>query len=99
MIKSFLKTFWAFGLFIAIGLALLLSIIFSAWSWAENPGGIFRDSAGTNWNFVYDTAISWFVPTFLNTFIIASLLHLVTGKLLSLYHSKKPSSRNDAEDA
>ena len=33
------------------------------WSdWRLNPGGIFHGASGTNWSFVFETAISWFVP-------------------------------------
>jgi ABC-type dipeptide/oligopeptide/nickel transport system permease component len=98
MINFILKKFWAFGLFIAFWLALILAIVFSVWSWIENPGGIFRDSVGTNWRFVYDTAESWFNPTFLYTFVIASSLHLAANKLRSIFNSKTKSRGNDVDD-
>ncbi|PCI74077.1 MAG: hypothetical protein COB20_15525 [SAR86 cluster bacterium] len=89
MSQSIFKQFWAFGRCIALGFALFLASVFSTWSWIENPGGIFRDSASTNWRFVYDTATSWFIPTFLYTLVLASLLHLLVGRLHSLFNGNK----------
>ena len=46
------------------------------WDWIENPGGIFRNEFGTNWKFVSDTAVSWFVPTLVYVAVIVSLSQL-----------------------
>lgn len=94
MFRALLEKFWLFGLSFAAGLAILLSSIFTVWDWAENPGEIFRGAAGTNWQFVYETAASWFVPTFLYTFVIACALHLVASKLLVLIRNRKNSASN-----
>ncbi|XOV88241.1 MAG: hypothetical protein ACFHX7_25345 [Pseudomonadota bacterium] len=56
--------------------ATLVTTFVTVWEWLENPGGIFHDAAGTRWHFVFDTAISWFVPVLLQTFMIALLGHL-----------------------
>lgn len=61
----------------AAGVSLVLTSIMCLWEWAENPGGIFRGPDGTNWAFVYDTAISWLVPTFLLTGVVVGLASLV----------------------
>ena len=67
---------WWLGPAAGIAIASAVTLFVVAWEWLENPGGIFRGEAGTNWGFVYDTAISWFVPTFLPVAVIASALHL-----------------------
>ena len=33
--------------------------------WRANPGQLFQDHAGTRWSVVWDTFISWFLPTLL----------------------------------
>lgn len=97
MFKAVFKKFWLFGLSVAAGLAILLSSIFTVWDWAENPGGIFRDIAGTNWRFVYETAASWFVPTFLYTLVTACALHIIIGRLIVLIRNRKHGASNADE--
>lgn len=46
---------------VAVGLAIAIFMTFL--DWRTNPGGLFHDAAGTNWNVVWETAVSWFVPT------------------------------------
>lgn len=53
------------AMFAAPGLAFLTASVATYLDWSENPGGIFRDSTGTNWAVVWETAISWFVPVLL----------------------------------
>lgn len=60
------------GLAIAAGVTL--------WDWVQNPAGIFRGPEGTNWQFVVDTALSWFLPTFLVVAIVGALLHMAWVK-------------------
>jgi hypothetical protein len=50
------------GVMLGITLAAAVALFVTVWEWVENPGGIFRDASGTNWAFIYDTAVSWFVP-------------------------------------
>ena len=83
-----LKKFWLFGPLMGIIFASLAAAIFTVWDWLENPGGIFRDSNGTNWNFVYDTAVSWFVPTFIDVAIIATAGHIVLTGLLAIVRKR-----------
>ena len=71
------KHFWLFGLTIGAISASIVTIIITVWEWIENPSGIFHDQNGTNWSFVYDTAISWFVPTFIQVSIISAIMHIL----------------------
>ena len=97
ILRTVMKKFWLFGLSIGLAFGILFAATFTIWDWAENPGGIFRDSTGTNWGFVYDTASSWFLPTFLYAFIAASMLHLVVSKMIMIYKTNlsKGSNNND----
>ena len=92
--KAMLKKFWLFGPIMGFIFATIAALVFTVWDWLENPGGIFRDSAGTNWNFVYDTAESWFLPTFFDVTVIASVGHIVFCGLLSIYR-KRLSNKGD----
>ena len=62
-----------------------VTVIVVIWEWLENPGGIFHNELGTNWNFVVDTAISWFVPTFVYAALLVSGLHIAWSVLRALY--------------
>jgi hypothetical protein len=72
-----IKKIVLFSLKFGLITALILTALVTAWEWIENPGGIFHNDNGTNWSFVYDTAISWFVPTFLNVTLISGLVYTV----------------------
>jgi hypothetical protein len=74
--KIWTKRFWSFGIAIGIAVSLTVTAFVTSWEWIANPGGIFRDTNGTNWQFVYDTAISWLIPTFLYTALATSIVHL-----------------------
>jgi hypothetical protein len=67
---------WWLGLAVGVAISSTVTVIIVIWEWLENPGGIFRGDGGTNWGFVFDTAISWFVPTFVYAALFASALHL-----------------------
>lgn len=67
---------WWLGLAVGAAVSSVVTVIVVIWEWLENPGGIFRSAAGTNWRFVLDTAFSWFLPTFVYAAIIASAVHL-----------------------
>lgn len=69
--------FCSFGLLMGALVSVLVTSIIVVWEWVENPGGIFHDQNGTNWNFVFDTASSWFVPTFLYAALIVAALYLL----------------------
>lgn len=75
-------TFWFFGIAVGVAVSASVTLFMVAWEWLENPGGIFRDEAGTNWQFMLDTAVSWFVPTLIYTAIIASAFRLAWSVLV-----------------
>lgn len=68
--------FWLFGIVTGALTSAALTLIVTVWEWLENPGGIFHDENGTNWEFVRETGISWLVPTFFYAAVIASIAHL-----------------------
>lgn len=71
------KQFFSFSLYTGFSVAFLLTLIITLWEWLENPSGIFHNQNGTNWRFVFDTSISWFIPTFINVVLIAAAGHLL----------------------
>ncbi len=71
------KYFWLFGLFSGLVVSLSVTLVIVIWELLENPEGIFRGGNGINWRFVYDTAESWFIPTFIYVVFIASATHLI----------------------
>ena len=73
---------WWIGLAAGLVVSSVLTIIVVVWEWLENPGGIFRGASGTNWEFVFETAVSWFVPTFINVAVVASVIHLAWGWII-----------------
>jgi hypothetical protein len=76
---------WWLGLAVGTAVSATVTVIVVIWELLENPGGIFRNEFGTNWNFVADTAISWFVPTFVYAALAASGLHIAWSVLRALY--------------
>ncbi len=71
------KHFWLFELFSGLVVSLSVTLVIVIWELLENPGGIFRGRNGINWGFVYETAESWFIPTFIYVVLIASVAHLI----------------------
>lgn len=63
---------------VAIGIALAggLALFVTTWELVENPGGIFRTEQGWRWDFVGETAASWFLPTLLPAIVLGLLLAL-----------------------
>ena len=74
--KVITAALWA--LTFACGLAVLMTF----WDWLENPSAIFHNAQGTDWQFVWETAISWWLPGW--------LLALPVALLLQWRLSKKP---------
>ena len=64
------------GLLFGTAVAFSVTLVICLWEWIENPGGIFRGDDGTNWGFVFDTAISWLIPTFFYAVAFAWLVQL-----------------------
>ena len=75
-------SFWRFGLTMGALIAVVLTLVMTVWEWVENPGGIFRTTEGTQWGFVWDTAMSWFFPTLVYVGGLAALLHLIVSAAL-----------------
>ena len=67
---------WWLGLAAGAFVSATVTIIMVVWEWVENPGEIFHGEGGTNWGFVFDTAISWLIPTFVYAAVISSILHV-----------------------
>lgn len=97
MLRTQLLRSGTIGLILSLALAILLALLFAGWSWVENPGGVFRDSGGTRWRFVLDTAASWFLPTLGYSFPAFSFVHFLGSRLISakknnkLNENKKPN--------
>ena len=55
---------WATAILLGALVAALAAAAMAFADWHENPAGIFHGPGGTNWGFVWDTWISWFLPVF-----------------------------------
>ena len=75
--------FWVFGVAAGALVSTAVTLIIVTWEWLENPGGVFRNESTTNWPFIVDTAISWFVPLFIYTAIVASFARLAWSVFMS----------------
>jgi hypothetical protein len=98
MMRKLLSNVIIFGLLSGAAIAFAVTLVVSVWEWLENPGGIYRGPDGTNWAFVYDTAISWLAPTFPYAATIASLVYLLCAALAFAYRKyiKKADAGSDA---
>ena len=54
---------WKLILLDGFAVGFTVAAIMTFLDWRTNPGGIFHSADGTNWRFVAETAISWFIPT------------------------------------
>lgn len=72
-----LKKTALFGVFVGSIMSIAVTVYVTLWEWIENPGGIFHDSNGTHWRFVFDTAVSWLWPTFLTWMFVGIFVHLL----------------------
>ena len=61
-------------------IAILVGAGFAAYDWWLNPGGIFRGPDGTNWRFMYETAVSWFVPVLITVLPVAVAVAWLIGR-------------------
>jgi hypothetical protein len=78
------KNSLAIAILVSFSIAIVVTITITIWEWLENPSGIFHGQNGTNWTFIYETASSWFVPTFINATVITVLIHLAFRGMLWL---------------
>jgi hypothetical protein len=88
---SFKKTLLC-GVLTGSIISIIITIFNTLWEWIENPGGIFHDSDGTRWRFVFDTAVSWLWPTFVNWTSIGILIYLI-------YTFARQTINSDVDDA
>lgn len=86
------------GLLFGAAVAFSVTLVICVWEWIENPGGIFRGDDGTNWGVVFDTAISWLIPTFFYAVLVAWLVQLF-HKGASFAYRKYFKSNGTQEDA
>ena len=63
------------GLTIGTLIALAVAIPLTFLDWNQNPSGIFRGSAGTNWSVVFETLFSWLWPVVLATAPASIIIH------------------------
>lgn len=62
------------GVSIGIIIGLVVSSAMTYQDWCLNPGGIFHnESLGTQWSFVWETWISWFLPVSLAGAVTATV--------------------------
>ena len=78
-----------YGLVAGASVALSIAAVITVWEWLENPGGIFHGPEGTNWRFVAETAVSWLLPVFALTSVVAIACHF-----LFTYLRFRPRSRD-----
>ena len=53
---------------------LVVSATMTFMDWRLNPAGLFRSERGTDWAIVSETALSWFMPVSLGTFLAAAIV-------------------------
>ena len=66
---------------LAVFLSALLAGTMALIDWLENPGGIFHGPDGTRWDFVLETAWSWFLPGLLVAMPLVLLTQLLLRRL------------------
>ena len=72
---------WLSGLALGLAASAVLAIVMTYADWRLNPGGIFWNKQGTNWAIVWETLVSWFVPTIPAAVILSvAVLFLVLPK-------------------
>jgi len=79
---AFLRKQAALAVGAGVVLGCIVATVMAIADWRLNPGGIFHDSQGTNWDVVMETALSWFLP-------VASASCIVAAFLLFLFHRRK----------
>lgn len=66
---------WIVGLLFGAALGLAVAAVMAYLDWRLNPSGIYRDETGTHWDFVFETAWSWFLPVALIASAGAIVVH------------------------
>jgi hypothetical protein len=83
------QNFTVFGLIVGLAVSTSVTFVVCLWEWIENPGGIFHNAEGTNWQFVFDTAVSWALPTFVDAAVTAAVLHLAWHGIVAFRQRSK----------
>ena len=66
---------WLLGGLVGTSVGFIVALAMSYVDWRHNPQGIFHDELGTNWDFILETAVSWFVPVALIAFLLSVAFH------------------------
>jgi len=74
-LKPFRARSGVLGGTVAIAIGVAVAAAFTISDWKLNPAGIFQDEAGTHWDIVLETAMSWFLPVVLIVLPLATALH------------------------
>jgi hypothetical protein len=67
---------WLYVIVLGTTVGLVTASVMSFLDWRLNPSGIFHSELGTNWRFVWDTWLSWFLPMFVVGSVAAALVFL-----------------------
>ena len=70
---AFLRKQAALAVGVGVVLGAVVGAVMSIVDWRLNPGGIFHDSQGTHWNVLLETALSWFFPVAVASFVVAAI--------------------------
>lgn len=65
---------WRLAATIGLLTGLVVSTTMTFMDWRLNPGELFRSEGGTDWTVVAETALSWFGPVGLVTFLAAAVV-------------------------
>ena len=66
---------WIIGIAAGVVLGAAVAVPFTVADWRLNPGGLFRDESGTQWDILLETGFSWFLPVALLVFVAATAIH------------------------
>lgn len=79
--KSELKyRLWILSLIAGTISGIVVALVMTALDWRLNPSGIFHQEHGTHWPFVFETAISWFIPVFLLVGVLTWVVLFLIGR-------------------
>lgn len=66
---------------VGVVLGLVVASAMTILDWRLNPGGIFHNEQGTDWDVVTATAVSWFAPVGAAATILVSVVLFVVSRL------------------